>query len=143
MHPPSLRSKVRPGGEGAENTRKRGLGKACHQGGDVGSGKLVGAVDFGFLESFAAGDTVVVAEVLQLYCREARVWAAKLEPDDPNWRDLIHTIKGASRGVGAVALGDLCAAAELGGPSKIAAVATGLAAAVAEIEAYQAARSRL
>jgi hypothetical protein len=28
MHPPSLQAMIRAGGEGAENTRKRGLGKA-------------------------------------------------------------------------------------------------------------------
>ena len=100
-----------------------------------------GLVDFGYLESFAAGDAGVVAEVLQLYRGEAETWLGKLDPADPSWGDVVHTIKGASRGIGAFALGDLCAQAEALGPSGLAAVTAGLKATVAEIAAYQAARS--
>ena len=138
MHPPSLRATIGPGGEGAENTRKRGLGKAGRRGDFVTGQAAAGAVDFGYLEGFAAGDMTVVMEVLSLYRQQAESWAGSLDESDPGWRDLVHTIKGASRGVGAVTLGDECARAEAEGPGRLAAVRAALAKAVEEIAAYQA-----
>ena len=101
----------------------------------------VGAVDFGYLEGFAAGDMVVVLEVLALFRQQAEGWIGKLDGDDPGWRDLVHTIKGAARGVGANALGDECAGAEAEGAAGLPAVRTALSEAVAEIAAYQRARA--
>jgi HPt (histidine-containing phosphotransfer) domain-containing protein len=98
-------------------------------------------VDFGYLEGFAAGDMTVVLEVLALFRQQAESWVGRLDPADPGWRDLVHTIKGASRGVGANALGDICARAEVEGPQALADVRTGLAEAVADIAAYQARRA--
>nr|MEA2798532.1 hypothetical protein [Phenylobacterium sp.] len=98
----------------------------------------VGVVDFGYLEGFAAGDRQVVSEVLTLFRQQAEAWAGTLDAADPGWRDVVHTIKGAARGVGANALGDVCAAAEAAGPSGLPAVRGALEAAVAEIAAYQA-----
>ena len=96
------------------------------------------AVDFGYLEGFAAGDRQVISEVLALFRQQAEAWAVSLDESDPGWRDVAHTIKGAARGVGANALGDACAAAEADGPSGLPAVRTALDAAVADIAAYQA-----
>jgi HPt (histidine-containing phosphotransfer) domain-containing protein len=100
------------------------------------SSKPVGAVDFDYLEGFAAGDRTVVDEVLSLFRQESERWAKGLDVSDPNWRDMVHTIKGAGRGVGAFALGDACARAEAG--ASLDEVVAALNAAVAEITAYQA-----
>jgi HPt (histidine-containing phosphotransfer) domain-containing protein len=104
----------------------------------VTAAKPAGVVDFAYLEEFMAGDMAVVREVLDLFRQQAETWAAGLDPADPGWRDVVHTIKGAARGVGANPLGEICARAEAEGPSGLPAVRAGLAAAVAEIVAYQA-----
>jgi HPt (histidine-containing phosphotransfer) domain-containing protein len=96
------------------------------------------AVDFGYLEGFAAGDRQVVSEVLALFRQQAEIWAATLDAGAPGWRDLVHTIKGAARGVGANALGDACAEAEAKGEAGVPAVRAALEAAAADIAAYQA-----
>jgi HPt (histidine-containing phosphotransfer) domain-containing protein len=96
-----------------------------------------GAVDFGYLESFTAGDRQVIAEVLALFRQQAQAWAGSLDAADPGWRDVVHTIKGAARGVGANALGDICARAEADGEAGLPAVREALQAAVADIESYQ------
>jgi HPt (histidine-containing phosphotransfer) domain-containing protein len=93
-------------------------------------------VDFGYLEGFAAGDATVVREVLMLFGQQAERWGGSLDAADPGWRDVVHTIKGAARGVGANALGDICAQAEAQGPDGLPAVRAGLQAAVADIDAY-------
>ena len=96
------------------------------------------AVDFGYLEGFAASDRQVVGEVLALFRQQAEIWAATLDAGSAGWRDVVHTIKGAARGVGANELGDVCARAEAQGEAGVPAVRDALAAAVAEIVAYQA-----
>jgi HPt (histidine-containing phosphotransfer) domain-containing protein len=98
----------------------------------------VGVVDFGYLEGFMAGDKAVVMEVLDLFRQQAATWFIRLDPNDPNWRDVVHTIKGAARGVGANALGDICATAEAEGASGLPAVRAALDAAIADMAAYQA-----
>jgi hypothetical protein len=95
-------------------------------------------VDFGYLERFAAGDRGVVGEVLTLFLEQARLWAPSLTAEVPEWRDVVHTIKGAGRGIGANALGEVCAEAEAQGAAMLPQVRQALAAAVAAIEAYQA-----
>jgi hypothetical protein len=105
---------------------------------DVGAGKPVGVVDFGYLEAFMAGDRAVVKEVLALFRQQAEIWAAGLDPADPDWRDAVHTVKGAARGIGANLLGDICEKTEAGDPSGLPAVRAALDAALAEIAAYQA-----
>jgi HPt (histidine-containing phosphotransfer) domain-containing protein len=97
-----------------------------------------GAVDFGYLEGFAAGDRQVVSEVLALFVQQADLWATALDAAGPDWRDVAHTIKGAARGVGAHALGDACAEAEATGEGGLPAVRAALDAAVADIAAYRA-----
>jgi Hpt domain len=95
-------------------------------------------VDFAYLEGFAQGDRTVVLEVLALFVQQAAIWAPKLDPASPDLRSTAHTIKGAARGVGAFALGDAAAEVEVGGPTGLEALRQALAAAVAEIQAYQA-----
>jgi hypothetical protein len=97
-----------------------------------------GAVDFGYLEGFTAGDRQVILEVLALFQDQAGKWAAALGTGGPGWEDIVHTIKGASRGIGANALGDACAACEEKGAGGLPAVCAALNAALADIAAYQA-----
>jgi HPt (histidine-containing phosphotransfer) domain-containing protein len=77
---------------------------------------LTGAVDFGHLEIFAAGDGALIDEVLSLFREQAAVWMRLLDPNgDPGaFRDAAHTLKGASLGVGAFALAKACEAGEGG-----------------------------
>jgi HPt (histidine-containing phosphotransfer) domain-containing protein len=105
---------------------------------EVVSAEPVGVVDFDYLLGFVAGDKAVVLEVLSLFCEQAEAWTKVLDPADSGWRDVVHTIKGAARGVGANALGDICAKAEAEGESDLPAVKAALDAAVADITAYQA-----
>jgi HPt (histidine-containing phosphotransfer) domain-containing protein len=104
----------------------------------VAAAKPAGVVDFAYLEGFMAGDKAVVREVLGLFRQQAETWVAGLDPADSGWRDLVHTIKGAARGIGANPLGDICAQAEAEGPSGLPAVRAGLAAALSDIAAYEA-----
>ncbi len=74
---------------------------------------LTGAVDFPYLEAYAAHDAGLIEEVLSLFEEQARLWMRLLDPDDPvGWRDGAHTLKGASAGVGAVTLSAVCGEAE-------------------------------
>jgi HPt (histidine-containing phosphotransfer) domain-containing protein len=138
MHPSSLRFSICPGGEGAENTRKRGLGKAQSARWGVTAENLSGAVDFAYLEDFVAGDIQVVLEVLAIFRQQAQSWSANLDGEAEGWRDVAHTIKGSARGVGAHALGEAADRAERGTPADLPAVKTALDAAVADIAAYEA-----
>lgn len=96
-----------------------------------------GPVDFGYLESFMAGDRGVVSEVLEIFVQQAEIWRPNLTADHPQWRDLAHTIKGAARGVGAHVLGDAAAKAELEGPGRLPAVHAALDEALEAIAAYR------
>jgi hypothetical protein len=93
-------------------------------------------VDFTYLENFAAGDRGVVREVLTLFRQQSQIWAPRLESVGPDWRDLAHAIKGAGRGIGAIALGDACARAEAEGEGELPAMRAALAEAMADIDAY-------
>lgn len=75
---------------------------------------LTGAVDFGYLETYAANDQAVIDEVLALFREQAAMWRRLLDPMEPaeGWRDAAHTMKGAALGVGAGPLAEACAAAE-------------------------------
>ncbi len=96
---------------------------------------ISGAVDFAYLEGFAAGDSGVVDEVLALFREQAALWTPMLDPGHPGWRDAVHTVKGAARGVGAFALGEVCERCETGQES-LDAVRTALDAALMDIAAY-------
>ena len=94
------------------------------------------AVDFEYLEGFAAGDTQVVTEVLNLFVGQAETWRPRLTAPDAGFRDLVHTIKGSARGIGAGALGDVADRAERGDASMAGEVLAALDEAMAEIEGY-------
>ena len=75
---------------------------------------LTGAVDFGHLENFAAGDGALIDEVLALFREQTQIWMRLLDPaGDPGaFHDAAHTLKGASLGVGAFDLAKACGEAE-------------------------------
>lgn len=97
---------------------------------------ITGAVDFAYLEDYAAGDRTVIEEVLALFREQASMWMPMLEPDGAGWRDAVHTIKGAARGIGAFSLGDACERAEQQGPSGLSGVRTAMDAALFDVAAY-------
>lgn len=97
---------------------------------------LTGAVDFGYLERYAAGDMALVDEVLALFQEQARLWGAMLDPGSEGWRDAVHSMKGTARGVGAFALGEACERAEREGAAGLDAVRDALDAALADVAAY-------
>ena len=78
------------------------------------------AVDFAVLEAYAMSDTTLVREVLAVFCAEAMEWSRRLDADAEGWLDVVHTMKGTSRTIGATRLGDLCEEAEAN-PSRLAA----------------------
>jgi HPt (histidine-containing phosphotransfer) domain-containing protein len=75
---------------------------------------LTGAVDFGHLEAFAAGDQALIEEVLGLFRQQAVLWLPLLDPAmaDDAWRDAAHSLKGSALGVGAFGVAKACEAAE-------------------------------
>lgn len=126
----------------ARNIRKKAaLARRLRRGMSTGPGSGGGAVDFDHLETYCAGDMQVVTDVLVVFREQAQAWAERLaDPGEggpsEGWRDLAHTIKGAARGIGALALGEAADRAEHGAPSDLAAVRAELDAAVAEVEGY-------
>ena len=96
---------------------------------------ISGAVDFAYLEGFAAGDSGVVDEVLALFREQAAMWTPMLDPAHAGWRDAVHTVKGAARGVGAFSLGDVCERCEADQAS-LDDVKTALDTALMDIAAY-------
>jgi HPt (histidine-containing phosphotransfer) domain-containing protein len=97
---------------------------------------ITGAVDFAYLEGFAAGDEALVDEVLALFREQSALWGAMLSADHEGWRDALHTLKGAARGVGAFALGDACETCETAGPHRLPLVHAALDRALVDIAAY-------
>lgn len=97
---------------------------------------IKGVVDFSYLESFAAGDDKMVDEVLELFREQSAIWGAMLTQEHEGWQDAVHTLKGAARGVGAYALGDVCEMCEASGPSRLGKVRDALDEALHDIAAY-------
>ncbi|MCF8505281.1 MAG: Hpt domain-containing protein [Caulobacter sp.] len=98
---------------------------------------ITGAVDFPYLEQFAAGDEEVIDEVLGLFQEQAQMWSPMISSTSETWRDAVHTVKGAARGVGAHALGDACERAEIQGVHALPDVHAALDAALFDIAAYR------
>ena len=76
---------------------------------------ISGAVDFAYLETYAAGDEALIEEVLGLFRQQAELWLPLLDPQGPDegWRDAAHTLKGSALGVGAFVLAEACSTAEV------------------------------
>ncbi len=73
------------------------------------------AVDYAHLRVQAAEDLDVMREVMQLFLVQTeQILAALAATEDPKaWKQLTHTLKGSARGVGAFAVAEAAAAAEL------------------------------
>jgi HPt (histidine-containing phosphotransfer) domain-containing protein len=98
---------------------------------------ITGAVDFGYLEGFANGDTAFIDEVLELFREQAQIWRQMIDPESEGWRDGVHALKGSARGVGAFRLGEVCELAEAAGPLALSEVHNALDVALMDIAAYQ------
>ncbi len=71
-------------------------------------------LDRDHLARYTGGDTALEAELFGLLNSQIDNCVAKLRATtaDTGWAEAAHTLKGAARGVGAMALGEACAAAE-------------------------------
>ncbi len=71
-------------------------------------------IDLEHLEKYVSGDFALRDEILSIFSEQAALlsnqFSVSLSDDD--WRNVAHALKGASRGVGSWALGDLCEEAE-------------------------------
>ena len=94
------------------------------------------SVDFSYLESYTANDRQIIVEVLGLFQGQAELWAEQLADPGTDWRDLAHTIKGAARGIGATALGDVADLVEQGEADRVPALKAALDEALGDIAAY-------
>lgn len=72
------------------------------------------AIDFNHLELYVSGDDTLRNEILTIFTEQANRWIGELDAylPDEDWRNAAHALKGASRGVGAWTVGDLCESAE-------------------------------
>ena len=71
-------------------------------------------LDRDHLAQYTGGDAVLEAELFGLLGSQIDVCVAKLRSTqaEAGWAEATHTLKGAARGVGAMALGQACAEAE-------------------------------
>ncbi len=72
-------------------------------------------LDRDHLARYTAGDAALEAELFGLLSSQIDACIARLKTAtaEAGWRDAAHTLKGAARGVGAMALGEACAQAEI------------------------------
>lgn len=71
-------------------------------------------IELRHLEQYVFGDQALLDEILSIFVDQVTLLVERLHgtEDDAEWRSAAHKLKGASRGVGAWALGDLAEAAE-------------------------------
>ena len=75
------------------------------------------AIDLDHLARYTGGEKQLNAEVLRLFDGQIAQMVAELNallssPNAKRWREVTHSIKGAARGVGAFAMGEMAAHAE-------------------------------
>jgi len=75
------------------------------------------AIDLEHLARYTGGEKAINADILRLFDGQITRMVAELHTvlensDAKRWREVTHSIKGAARGVGAFAMGDLAARAE-------------------------------
>ncbi len=75
-------------------------------------------LDRDHLALYTGGDAGLEAELFGLLTAQIAACLGKMEAaaGEDEWQAAAHTLKGAARGVGAMALGQACEAAEAGGP---------------------------
>ncbi len=79
-----------------------------------------GVIDFDHLEKYVAGDEALRDEILEIFADQVALLLDQFDvfQTDEAWKNTAHTLKGASRGVGAWRLGKVCEEAEsLVGPA--------------------------
>ena len=103
----AARTPATPAREGIEEP----AAKPSSSDGPPGSAPLI---DLEHLALYTAGDDALRDEVLGMFEEQAEMWVAMLKPEsgDEVWRNAAHALKGSARGVGAFAVGDICAQAE-------------------------------
>ncbi len=71
-------------------------------------------IDFEHLARYTGGDAALEAEIFALFREQLALWMRLLVPDADaeSWQSATHSLKGSSKGVGAMAMADACAAAE-------------------------------
>ena len=75
-------------------------------------------VDLAHLDRYTGGDHLINREILLIFDTQCRDMLAKLEQlagqetDIKGWHEIVHTLKGAARGIGAFELGNSAAEAE-------------------------------
>ena len=74
-------------------------------------------IDLEHLSSMTGGDIDLAREVLDIFKHQSEIWSRLLDADAPNeqWADAAHSIKGAAKSIGAMALGEACGQAEIRG----------------------------
>lgn len=71
-------------------------------------------VDLDHLARYTGGDPAVDREILTLFVQQSSAMLAQLPGvrDAKTWHHIVHSLKGAARGIGAFSLADLAAEAE-------------------------------
>ena len=71
-------------------------------------------IDLEHLEKYVGDDIALRDEILTIFYEQAETLSEQFSvtSTDECWRNVAHALKGASRGVGSWALGDLCEEAE-------------------------------
>ncbi|MEL6791229.1 MAG: Hpt domain-containing protein [Pseudomonadota bacterium] len=71
-------------------------------------------IDLNHLQLYVGDDVSLRDEILSIFEDQLALWMGRLSPDmdDDTWYQAAHTLKGAARGVGVWAIGDLCEKAE-------------------------------
>jgi HPt (histidine-containing phosphotransfer) domain-containing protein len=74
-------------------------------------------LDRNHLNAMTGNDPELAMEVLEIFRHQAEIWSRLLDPraEARQWADAAHTLKGASLGVGALALARACERAESAG----------------------------
>lgn len=77
-------------------------------------GEMTAPIDIQHLEQYVFGDRALLDEILTIYIEQASMLLDRFDVsmDDESWHSTAHTLKGASRGVGAWSVGDLAEKAE-------------------------------
>lgn len=75
---------------------------------------MTAPIDIQHLEQYVFGDRALLDEILTIFIEQATMLVSRFDPtmNEDDWHSTAHTLKGASRGVGAWALGDLAERAE-------------------------------
>lgn len=79
------------------------------------------------------GDAALQGEIIELFRGQVANWSAALAQPAPNWRDIVHTLKGSARGIGLMALAEACERTEAEGETRLGEVREALAEALAAL----------